>query len=46
VSALAFAADGTVGGVQRLLTPVPLRHRRPELDAGLTRDVGVNAARL
>jgi osmoprotectant transport system permease protein len=30
VSALAFGADAAVGGVQRLVTPKPLRGRRPE----------------
>ena len=44
VSALAFATDGAVGGLQRLVTPVPLRARR-EVDAGLTADVGVEGAR-
>jgi osmoprotectant transport system permease protein len=46
VSGLAFAADGAVGAVQRLLTPAPLRRQRPGLDPGLARDVGVDAARL
>jgi len=32
VSALAFAADGLVAAVQRLLTPRPLRAQRPSLE--------------
>ena len=45
VSGLAFAADGAVGVIQRLLTPAPLRARR-EVDAGLTADVSLEGARL
>jgi osmoprotectant transport system permease protein len=39
VSALAFAADSAVAGVQRLVTPKPLRGRRAE-DAMLVTDAG------
>jgi osmoprotectant transport system permease protein len=39
VSALAFAADAAVAGVQRLVTPKPLRGRHAE-DAMLVTDVG------
>ena len=46
VSVLAFAADGAVGAVQRVVTPRPLRRRRPEVDAGISADVGVEGARL
>jgi osmoprotectant transport system permease protein len=46
VSALAFAADGAVGLVQRIVTPRPLRRRRRELDSTLTAEIGVEGARL
>jgi osmoprotectant transport system permease protein len=39
VSALAFAADAAVGGIQWLVTPKPLRGRHAE-DATLVTDVG------
>jgi osmoprotectant transport system permease protein len=39
VSGLAFAADAAVGGIQRLVTPKPLRGRQAD-DATLVTDVG------